>query len=246
MARPTSGQARVFGLAADDAGGERRHPPPHRLRQRGQGPLRLHDGRGDRCASPRRSSRAGARDLEQRYLRSFELPPTGRSRRCRAACARSSRCCWRFAAAPELLVLDEPTSGLDPAATEEVLQAIVTHVAARRADRVVLVAPARRSRADCRSRRHRRSRPHRRGRGARRSARAATAASSWCSTARRRRHVSRARRRPRPPQGRVLTVLSSAGADRILDEARAFDRRSVDVVPVTLKEIFLETVAVED
>ena len=29
----------------------------------------------------------------------------------------------------ELLVLDEPTSGLDPAGTEEVLQAIVAHVA---------------------------------------------------------------------------------------------------------------------
>src|SRR4029077_20634356 len=29
----------------------------------------------------------------------------------------------------ELLVLDEPTSGLDPAMTEEVLQALVAHVA---------------------------------------------------------------------------------------------------------------------
>ena len=43
-------------------------------------------------------------------------------------------------------------------------------------------------------------------------------------------------------QGRVLTVLSSAGADRLLDEARALSPSSVDVVPVTLKEIFLETV----
>jgi ABC-2 type transport system ATP-binding protein len=47
-------------------------------------------------------------------------------------------------------------------------------------------------------------------------------------------------------QGRVLTVLSSTGADRILDEARALNPVSVDVVPVTLKEIFLETVAAED
>jgi len=45
--------------------------------------------------------------------------------------------------------------------------------------------------------------------------------------------------------GRVLTVLSSAGADRILDEARALSPVSVDVVPVTLKEIFLETVSAE-
>jgi len=47
-------------------------------------------------------------------------------------------------------------------------------------------------------------------------------------------------------KGRVLTVLSSSGADRILDEARALEPVSVDVVPVTLKEIFLETVTAED
>ena len=47
-------------------------------------------------------------------------------------------------------------------------------------------------------------------------------------------------------KGRVLTVLSSAGSERIVDEARALNPVSVDVVPVTLKEIFLETVAAED
>ena len=46
-------------------------------------------------------------------------------------------------------------------------------------------------------------------------------------------------------QGRVLTVLSSAGSDRIVAEARALHPVSVDVVPVTLKEIFLETVSGE-
>ena len=47
-------------------------------------------------------------------------------------------------------------------------------------------------------------------------------------------------------EGRVLEVLSSGGAERIIDEARALDPVSVDVVPVTLKEIFLETVATEN
>jgi len=47
-------------------------------------------------------------------------------------------------------------------------------------------------------------------------------------------------------KGRVVTVLSSAGSNGILDEARALGATSVDVVPVTLKEIFLETVAAED
>jgi ABC-2 type transport system ATP-binding protein len=47
-------------------------------------------------------------------------------------------------------------------------------------------------------------------------------------------------------QGRVLSVLSSAGAERIVDEARALNPVSIDVAPVTLKEIFLETVTAED
>jgi hypothetical protein len=44
-------------------------------------------------------------------------------------------------------------------------------------------------------------------------------------------------------RGRVLTVLSSTGAERVLEEARALNPVSVEVGPVTLKEIFLETVA---
>jgi ABC-2 type transport system ATP-binding protein len=47
-------------------------------------------------------------------------------------------------------------------------------------------------------------------------------------------------------QGRVLTVLSSAGTDQIVDEARALNPTSVDIAPVTLKEIFLEAVVGED
>jgi ABC-2 type transport system ATP-binding protein len=47
-------------------------------------------------------------------------------------------------------------------------------------------------------------------------------------------------------RGRELTVLSSAGAEGILDEARALSPASTDVVPVSLKEIFLETGTRED
>jgi len=43
-------------------------------------------------------------------------------------------------------------------------------------------------------------------------------------------------------QGRVLTILASAGAAPVLEEARALRPVSVDVAPVTLKEIFLESV----
>ena len=47
-------------------------------------------------------------------------------------------------------------------------------------------------------------------------------------------------------KGRVLTVLTSAGSDTLLTEAQRLHPSSVTVVPVTLKEIFLETVAAEN
>jgi hypothetical protein len=47
-------------------------------------------------------------------------------------------------------------------------------------------------------------------------------------------------------RGRVLTIIASRGADAVLDEARVLRPASVDVLPVTLKEIFLETVKTED
>ena len=50
--------------------------------------------------------------------------------------------------------------------------------------------------------------------------------------------VLRARR-----ERRVVTVFCESGADLIVDEARALNPVSVDVAPVTLKEIFLEAVA---
>ena len=146
----------------------------------------------------------------------------------------------------ELLILDEPTSGLDPATTEEVLKALVTHVASEEmtvffsshqiaevdqiADRVVIIHHGRAVVTgvldDLRENFRRiqlvfdreAAEPVFRAPGVER--------------------VSR--------QGRVVTVLSSGGADKILDEARALGPVSVNVVPVTLKEIFLETVTAED
>ena len=127
--------------------------------------------------------------------------------------------------------------------TEEVLQALVAHVAGEEmtvffsshqiaevdqiADRVAIIDRGRAVVAGALDDLREQLPPHpaglrRRGAGRRRSARPASCASQR--------------------KGRVLTVLSSAGAERILDEARALSPVSVDVVPVTLKEIFLETV----
>jgi ABC-2 type transport system ATP-binding protein len=146
----------------------------------------------------------------------------------------------------ELLVLDEPTSGLDPAMTEEILQALVAHVASEEmtvffsshqiaevdqiADRVAIIDRGRlvvSGALDDLRQNFRRIQLVFDGDAPEPSFRAPG--------------VERVRRK-----GRVLTVLSSAGTDKILDEARALNPVSVDVVPVTLKEIFLETVAAED
>jgi ABC-2 type transport system ATP-binding protein len=47
-------------------------------------------------------------------------------------------------------------------------------------------------------------------------------------------------------EGRVLSVLCRAGETDVVAEARALNPKGVDVLPVTLKEIFLETVGVEN
>jgi ABC-2 type transport system ATP-binding protein len=185
-------------------------------------------------------------DLEQRYLRAFELPADRKVRALSRGTRTKLALLLALCRGAELLILDEPTSGLDPAMTEEVLQALVAHVASEEmtvffsshqiaevdqiADHVAIVD---RGRAvvsgaldDLRDQYRRiqfvfdRDAPE------------ATFRAPGAGRVRR--------------KGRVLTVLASGGADAIVQEARALNPVSVDVVPVTLKEIFLETVVGED
>lgn len=245
MVRPTSGGARVFGLDATDeaASVTIRRRAAFVSEDKDLVDYMTVDELVAFTASffPRWRT-----DFEQQYRRSFDLRGdqrvTSLSRGGRSKLALMVALCR----GAELLVLDEPTSGLDPAATEEVLQALVRHVASEPltiffsshqlaevdqiADHVGIVD---------------------RGRmvvsGALDDLRAAfrrivlvfdgdAPQPAWRSPG-----VVNVRR-----QGRVLTVLSSAGADSIVDEARALHPVSVDVVPVTLKEMFLETVHAED
>src|SRR4029077_5421080 len=67
--------------------------------------------------------------LADRYLRAFELPPDRRVKALSRGMRTKLALLLALCRGADLLVLDEPTSGLSPAATEEVLQALVAHVA---------------------------------------------------------------------------------------------------------------------
>jgi ABC-2 type transport system ATP-binding protein len=244
MARPTSGSARVFGLAADaqDTSVAIRSRTGFVSEERD-----LYD-----YLTVEQTIRFTADffprwrgELQQQYLRAFGLPLDRKvkvlSRGMRTKLALLLALCR----GAELLILDEPTSGLDPAATEEVLQALVTHVAAQEmtvffsshqiaevdqiADHIAIIDAGRAvltgALDDIRQ-------------NFRRVQFVFDGAAPDVTF--RTPGAGRVRR-----DGRVLTVLSNTGAEQIIEEARAFGPVSVNVVPVTLKEIFLETVAVE-
>jgi len=245
MARPTSGQARVFGLPADQA------EPSVEIRRRTgfvSEDKDLYDGmtvdeiiRYTKAFYPRWRV-----DLEQRYLRAFDLPAGRKVKALSRGMRTKLALLLAFSRGADLLILDEPTSGLDPVVTEEVLQAIVSHVARAEmsvffsshqiaevdqiADHVAIVERGQVAVAgaldDLRER--------------------------YCRI-----QLVFDRQAPEPAlrtpgvvkirrEGRVLSVLSSAGAAGILDEVRALGPVSTEIVPVTLKEIFLETVKAED
>src|SRR6267142_5966892 len=128
MARPTSGKARVFGLAADA-----QETNVDIRRRTGfvsddkdlYGYMTVEEMiRFTAAFFPRWRS-----DLQQRYLRTFELPLDRKVKALSGGMRTKLALLLALCRGAELLILDEPTSGLDPAMVEEVLQAIVSHVA---------------------------------------------------------------------------------------------------------------------
>jgi len=245
MTRPTSGRACVFGLAADD------DATSVEIRRRTgfvSEDKDLYDFmtveemiRFTAPLFPR-----WRKDLEERYVRKFELPRDRKIKSLSRGMRTKLALLLALSRGAELLILDEPTSGLDPAMIEEVLQALVTHVASEEmtvffsshqitevdqiADHVAIIDRGRAVVAGILDEvRERYCRIQLVFEG--------DAPVSTFNTP----GVERVTRK-----GRVLTVLSSAGAERVLDEVRALNPVSVEVVPVTLKDIFLETVITED
>jgi ABC-2 type transport system ATP-binding protein len=245
MARPTAGRAHVFTLPADEDGAS------VEIRRRSgfvSEDKDLYDYmtveqivRFTSAFYPR-----WRRDLEQRYFRSFELPRERKIKSLSRGTRTKLALLLVLCRGAELLVLDEPTSGLDPAITEEVLQALVSHVAREEmtvffsshqiaevdqiADHVAIIDRGRAvvtGALDDLRERYCRIQLVFDGNAPEGALQAPG--------------VERVRR-----SGRVMTVLSSAGAERILEETRVLKPVSVDVIPVTLKEIFLELGSTEE
>jgi ABC-2 type transport system ATP-binding protein len=245
MSRPTRGDARVFGLSSPDgqAGVE--------IRQRSafvSDDKDLYDYMtvGEIIAFTRSFYPRWRGDLEQQYLRKFDLSPDraikGLSRGTRTKLALLLALCR----GAELLLLDEPTSGLDPAMAEEVLQALVSHVAREGstvffsshqlaeveqiADHVAIID------------------------------RGLTVVSGALDDLRAqyqriqlvfdadapdiRVHAAGTHRVTR--RGRVLTILTSAHGEAVMTEIQGYRPVSIDVTPVSLKDIFIESVRTED
>jgi ABC-2 type transport system ATP-binding protein len=182
------------------------------------------------------------RDLERKYLGLFQLRPDAKTKTLSQGTRSRLSLLLALCRGAELLILDEPTSGLDPAMTEEVLQTLVIHVARREttvffsshqiaevdqiADHIAIV---------------------RRGRVA-----LSGGLDDFLENYRRMEFVfedqapvltlSAAGVLRTTRNGRTLTVLSSAGTEQIANEIRPYRPVSVDINPVSLKEVFLDTV----
>ncbi len=245
MVRPTSGQARVFDLAADasDSSVEIRRRTGFVSEEKDlYGYMTVEEMiRFTAAFFPRWRA-----DLEKRYLRNFDLPPTRKIKALSRGMRTKLALLLALCRGAELLIVDEATSGLDPAMTEDALQAMVAHVVDENmtvffsshqiaeieqiADRVAIID---------------------RGR--------LMVAGALDEVRENFRRIQLVFDKDAPPaefrapgvarmhrKGRVITLMSSGNADSIVSEARALNPLSLEVLPVTLKEIFLETAGAED
>jgi ABC-2 type transport system ATP-binding protein len=245
MARPTRGRALVFGHTAADprSGVEIRRRTAFVSDEKD-----LYDymSVGEIVAFTRSFYPGWHGDLERHYLRKFDLPVDRNIRQLSRGTRTKLAMLLALCRGAELLILDEPTSGLDPAMAEELLQALVGHVASQGstvffsshqlaeveqiADHVAIVDRGQAIVAgaldDLRAQYQRIQ---------------LVFENSAPEIAVHAPGTHRVRR-----QGRVVTVLSSSGGDAVIQELRGYRPASLEVSPVSLKDIFLESVRTED
>lgn len=180
-------------------------------------------------------------DVEQKLLKAYQLPRDQKVKALSKGMRTKLALLLALARRPELLILDEPTEGLDPVSIEELLQTLAGRTAEgttiffsshqlseveRIADDILMID---------------------RGRLV-----------MDVSLDRMRENYRRVtlgfNREPRAEEfrlpgverircnGRQLTVLASRNSEAVVERAHSLEAVSVDVSPVTLREVFLETV----
>jgi ABC-2 type transport system ATP-binding protein len=179
-------------------------------------------------------------DLESRYLNAFDLPPKKKIPDLSKGMRSKLMLLLAIARGSELLVLDEPTDGLDPVMAEELLRELIrlsasdgttiffsSHQLAeveQIADRITIINQGRSivsGELEDLKRQYQRIKVV--------FADGIPAAIPWAQGA------DRIRK-----EGRMVSILSGQNSEEIMAQARALPGTSVDMYPVTLKELFLE------
>jgi ABC-2 type transport system ATP-binding protein len=182
------------------------------------------------------------RDLEEKYLHLFQLPQEKPVPKLSKGMRTQLMLLLAMARGADLLMMDEPTSGLDPAVTEEILQALADLVASdgttilfsshqlaeveQICDRVCLIDEGQAvidGVLDELKSQYRRILLVFDGEAPKELVRFPG--------------VDHVRRR-----GRTASLLAHTDVDIVVDRMREFGPRSVEVRPVTLKELFLDHV----
>jgi ABC-2 type transport system ATP-binding protein len=181
-------------------------------------------------------------DLATRYLRQFAIPPTQAIKQLSRGTRTKLAVLLALCRSPDLVILDEATSGLDPDAAEEVLQALVSYAGQdggtvlfsshqlaeveQVADHIAIIDEGRTKVAGSLDE-------------LRESYRSiefvfdSEAPKADLSSP----GVVRIRR-----SGRAMVVLASTNAEQIIDEVRGMRPVSIEQRPVSIKELFLESI----
>jgi ABC-2 type transport system ATP-binding protein len=186
------------------------------------------------------------KDLEARFLRAFELSLEKRISTFSKGMHTKLAVLLAAARGPELIILDEPTEGLDPAMIEEVLHVLVTLAAEEGVtvffsthqiteveqicDRIAIIDKGRlilNDSIDALKENYRRVHL---------VFEEEAQAQPLLAMA----GVEQAR-----SSGRSVSLLVSGNLDAVLGQARSLNGRTLDVCPVSLKEIFLDAVKPE-